>query len=98
MNVQKYLTMACKIRTTSESIDPETGMRETEVAERDVPCYKQSTSMLYRDARGEMINATSKVYLQTEVKPGDYIDGFEVKQVDSIYDFDGSLSHYEVLL
>lgn len=98
MNIPKMLTMTCKLRTTSESIDSETGMRETEVAERDVPCFKESISVLYRDARGELINATSKVYLQTEVKPGDYIDGFEVKQVNSLYDLAGLFSHYEVLL
>lgn len=97
MNVDNYLTMTCILRRTSEAIDTLTGMRKTESTET-VSCFKDEKRALYRDSKGEMNVSNTRVYLKTEVKPGDFIDDFEVKDVSRINEFDGSLSHYEALL
>lgn len=98
MNIERYLTMKCKIKHTSDSIDKLTGMRETVSEEPEVDCFKDEKHALFRDRQGEMNVSNSRVYLLVEVKPGDFIDGYEVKDVQRVNNFDGSISHYEALL
>lgn len=98
MNIQRYLTMKCKIKHTSDSIDKLTGMRETVSEETEVDCFKDEKHALFRDRQGEMNVSNSRVYLLVEVKPGDFIDDYEVKDVQRVNNFDGSISHYEALL
>lgn len=97
MNVDNYLTMTCILIRTSDSIDEYTGMR-TQAEPQTVACFKDEKRALYRDKQGEMNVSNTRVYLKEEVKPGDFIDNFEVKDVSRINEFDGSLSHYEALL
>lgn len=98
MNIERYLTMKCKIKHTSDSIDKLTGMRETVSEEQEVDCFKDEKHALFRDRQGEMNVSNTRVYLQVEVKPGDFIDDYEVKDVQRVNNFDGSISHYEALL
>ena len=98
MNVARYLTMKCTIKHTSDSIDKLTGMRETVTTETEVDCFKDEKHALYRDRQGEMNVSNTRVYLLVEVKPGDFIDGFEIKDVQRVNNFDGTVSHYEAIL
>ena len=98
MNVARYLTMKCTIKHTSDSIDKLTGMRETVKTETEVDCFKDEKHALYRDRQGEMNVSNTRVYLLVEVKPGDFIDGFEIKDVQRVNNFDGTVSHYEAVL
>lgn len=96
--ISRYLTMLCTVRRTSDTIDRTTGMREIETVLENVKCFKDEKHSLYRDRQGEMNVSNTRVYLEFEVKPGDFINDFEVKDVQRVTGFDGTLPHYEALL
>lgn len=98
MDIQRILVHSCTVKNKLDTINPLTGMRDDFQTLENVKCRKFGDYKLVRNKQGEEVASTRTVILIMPVQPGDFIDDYEVKDVETCYNIDGTFSHYEARL
>ena len=96
MNYDSYMTMDATLKTMG-NINPDSGLRKADT-ERVIKCYIYGAHKLYRSATGELTASEQTVLTKEVVNVGDYINGHEVKSVETFSEFDGQIAYYGALL
>lgn len=97
MNYNSYMTMTATHISMTETLDPDTGVRQ-KGGQTTIECFISGRHTLIRNTTGEATVSEQTVLTMAPVKVGDIINGHEVISVQQYNELDGTGTYYEALL